>query len=53
MGNAAESQLQALRRMRSDIVHRDPPDKVAQVRAINERMAAVMRGFNRQASLMN
>ena len=47
-GNAAERQASLLRKMRSEIVERGGPDKAARVREVNERIAAVMRGFNRQ-----
>lgn len=50
-GNAAERQARLLRSIRRGIVEQDPPDKAAQVRAVNEQIAAVMRGFNRSAAV--
>lgn len=47
-GNAAERQASLLRKMRSGLVEQGGADKVARVREVNERIAAVMRGFNRQ-----
>ena len=49
LGNAAERQVRELRGIRRGIVNRGEPDAVSRAREVNERMAAVMRGFNRQA----
>ena len=49
-GNVAEKQVSLLRNMRHEEVKADRPDSVAKVRAINEQMAGVMRGFNREAA---
>mgnify|MGYP000945787674 FL=1 len=49
LGNAAERQVRELRGIRRGIVSRGEPDAVSRAREVNERMAAVMRGFNRQA----
>jgi len=48
-GNVAERQVSALRKLRHDVVKADGPDTAGRVRDVNERMAAVMRGFNREA----
>lgn len=51
-GNVAERQVAALRKIRPEAVKEDGPDKAAKVREVNERMAAVMRGFNRESERM-
>ncbi len=52
LGNAAERQVRELRGIRRGIVNRGEPDAVSRAREVNERMAAVMRGFNRQVERM-
>ncbi len=48
-GNLAERQVRALRRLRHDVVTGDGPDTAGRVRAVNQRRAAMMHGFNREA----
>jgi hypothetical protein len=52
LGNAAERQVRELRGIRRGILSRGEPDAASRAREVNERMAAVMRGFNRQAERM-
>jgi hypothetical protein len=52
LGNAAERQVRELRGIRRGILSRGEPDAVSRAREVNERMAAVMRGFNRQVERM-
>ena len=52
LGNAAERQVRELRGIRRGIVSRGEPDATARAREINERMAEVMRNFNRQAGTL-
>lgn len=52
LGNAAERQVRELRGIRRGIVSRGEPDAAGRAREVNERMAAVMRGFNRQVERM-
>lgn len=48
-GNLAERQVRTLRRLRHDVVRGDGPDTAGRVRAVNQRRAAMRRGFNREA----
>jgi LmbE family N-acetylglucosaminyl deacetylase len=52
LGNSAERQISKLREIRRGIVSKGGPDSASRAREVNERMAAVMRGFNRQAERM-
>lgn len=49
-GNAAERQVRELRRIRRGIVSRGEPDAASRAREVNEQMAGVMRGFNREVT---
>ena len=51
-GNVAERQVAALRKARHDVVTKGGPDEVSKVREINEKMAVVMRNFNKEVGLI-
>ncbi len=51
-GNVAERQVAALRKARHAVTMKGGADEVSKVRAINERIANVMRNFNRDADLI-
>ena len=51
-GNVAERQVSALRKARHAVTMKGGTDEASKVRVINERIANVMRNFNREADLI-